>query len=86
VGAALLLAIGILIVRLCEGMSGGVRAYLLALFGTCALLEASSFSMWAPWLLSSLGLTAAFATLGCALAAGRTQAYVADARPGLRAS
>ena len=86
VGAALLLAIGILIVRLCEGMSGGVRAYLLALFGTCALLEASSFSMWAPWLLSSLGLTAAFATLGCALAAGRTQAYVANARPGLRAS
>jgi len=33
-----------------------------------------------------VGLTAAFATLGCALAAGRTQAYVANARPGLRAS
>jgi hypothetical protein len=71
VGAALLLAIGVLIVRLCDGMPAGARTYLLALFGTCALLEASSFSMWAPWLMSSLGLAATFATLGCALAAGR---------------
>jgi O-antigen ligase len=80
VGAALLLAIGILIVRLCEGMLTGVRPYLLALFATCALIEASSFSMWAPWLMSSLGLTAAFATLGCALAARGTQATETSTR------
>lgn len=74
VGSAFLLAIGVLIVRLFESVQANVRGYLLALFGTCALLEASSFSMWAPWLMSSLGMTAAFATLGCALAARQTEA------------
>jgi hypothetical protein len=80
VGAALLLAIGILTVRLCEGMLAGVRPYLLALFATCALMEASSFSMWAPWLMSSLGLTAVFATLGAALAARGAQSAETSTR------
>ena len=73
VGAALLAAIGIQVIRLLKSMQTRVRGYLLALFGTCALLIASSFSLWAPWLMSSLGLAAVFATLGCALAAKQSE-------------
>ena len=37
------------------------------MFAACALVAASSYSIWAPWFMSALALTPVFAGIGAAL-------------------
>jgi O-antigen ligase len=69
IGAVLFLATGLLVLATCARASGRVQPYLYATFSACALLAASSFSIWAPWLLAAFALTALCTTLGVALPA-----------------
>ena len=68
VGALMLLAIGLLVLRALAQASMDVQPYLYATFATCALLGGSSFSLWQPWFMASFGLVAGLAMLGWALA------------------
>jgi O-antigen ligase len=68
VGAALLLLIGLLVVRALAEAGMPFQSYLYAAFATSALLGAASFSLWQPWFMASFGLVAVFARLGWALA------------------
>ena len=67
VGAGLLLVLGLVILRTIASQPPQLRHGLYAAFASAALLAASSFSLWAPWFLSAMALTAAFACLGAAL-------------------
>ena len=69
VGAGLLLILGLLILRAIAAQPPQLRHSLYASFASAALLAASSFSLWAPWFLSALALTALFACLATALPA-----------------
>lgn len=64
VGAALLLGIGLLILRALTHATSGAQPYLLATFASCALVGALSFSLWQPWFIASFGFAALFAGLG----------------------
>jgi hypothetical protein len=68
VGALLLLAIGLLVIRILGSTSAYLQPYLFATFVGCMLMAGSSFSLWAPWFMASLGLAAVFAALGAAFA------------------
>ena len=68
VGALMLLAIGLLVLRAMAQASMEVQPYLYATFATCALLGGTSFSLWQPWFMASFGFAAGFAMLGWALA------------------
>jgi O-antigen ligase len=68
VGALILLGLGLLVLRALARYSHDVRSYLAATFSACALLIATSFAIWAPWLIASLGMAAIFAGLSAALA------------------
>jgi len=68
IGAALLLLIGLLIVRELAKAPQRAQPHLYATFATCALLGGTSFSLWQPWFMASFGLVAVFAVLGWALA------------------
>lgn len=68
VGAALLLILGIVVLRSLADAPAPVQPYLYATFVTCALMGGSSFSLWQPWFMAALGLAAVFATLGRAIA------------------
>jgi O-antigen ligase len=61
VGAVLLLAIGLVVLRWIARAEAGARPALLATFASCALVAASSFSIWAPWFIASFALAALFA-------------------------
>lgn len=67
VGALFLLGIGLLVLRRMAESSLPVRTYLYATFVTCAVLAASSFSIWASWFMSALALTSIFVMLGIEL-------------------
>ena len=67
VGAALLLLIGLLVVRELAKAPQQAQPYLYAAFATCALLSGTSFGPWQPWFMASFGLVAAFVMLGWAL-------------------
>jgi hypothetical protein len=67
VGALFLLAIGVLIGRSFAAVPTAAQPFLWSTFATCALIGASSFSLWAPWFMAAFGLTAIFAGLGVAL-------------------
>jgi hypothetical protein len=69
IGAGLLLVLGLVILRTIAGQPHGLQHGFYATFAAGALLAASSFSLWAPWFLSALTLTAVFACLGAALPA-----------------
>ena len=69
VGVGLLLILGLLILRAIAAQPPQLRHSLYASFASAALLAASSFSLWAPWFLSALALTALFACLATALPA-----------------
>ena len=73
VGALLLLAIGLLVLRTLAGAPKEIQPHLYATFATCALLGGTSFSLWQPWFMASFGFAAGFAALGWALA-DRTRA------------
>lgn len=64
VGVAFLLGIGLLLLRSVARAPNDTRPYLYAAFATGALLAASSFSLWAPWFVASLGLAVVFSVLG----------------------
>lgn len=68
VGAILLLASGLLVLRSLAGPSRRAQPYLYATFMACALIGASSFSLWQPWFLAAFGFAALFAALGAELA------------------
>jgi O-antigen ligase len=67
IGAGLMLLIGLLIVRDLAKAPQRAQPYLYSAFVTCALLGASSFSLWQPWFMASFGLVAVFGRLGWAL-------------------
>jgi O-antigen ligase len=71
VGAAFLLAIGLLVLASLAAAPAGAQPYLYATFVACALMGGSSFSLWQPWFMAALGLAAVFAGLGWALAGQR---------------
>src|SRR4029450_11808593 len=64
VGATLLLAFGLLVLRSLAAAPTGAQPYLYASFVACALMGGSSFSLWQPWFMAALGLAAVFAGLG----------------------
>jgi O-Antigen ligase len=67
VGAALLLLIGLLIVRELAQAPQRAQPYVFSAFATCALLGGTSFGLWQPWFMASFGLVAAFVMLGWTL-------------------
>jgi O-antigen ligase len=69
VGALILLGLGLLVLRSLANAASDVQPYLYATFVSCALVGATSFSLWAPWFMASFGLAAVFAALASELAA-----------------
>jgi O-antigen ligase len=67
IGAVLLLAIGILVLRSFAAAGEAAQPFLWSTFGACALMAGSSFSLWALWFLATLGMVAALAGLGTTL-------------------
>jgi O-antigen ligase len=68
VGAIFLLTIGLLVLKLLACAPPQAQAYLYATFVTCALMAASSFSLWQPWFMASFAFVAAFGMVASALA------------------
>jgi O-antigen ligase len=68
VGALILLGLGILVLRALAGAPLSAQPHLHATFAACALAAASSFSVWAPWFMASLAMTALYAMLASVLA------------------
>jgi O-antigen ligase len=73
VGAVLALVLGVLVLRAIAGMQVALQPHFYAMFAGSALLVASSFSIWATWLLSGLMLTPLLAGVGAALCAIRAR-------------
>ena len=69
VGALILLGLGILVLKSLATAPPEVQPYLYATFVSCALVGASSFSLWAPWFMASFGLVAVFGALAAEFAA-----------------
>ena len=67
IGAVLLLAIGMLILRSFAAAPEAAQPYLWSTFGACALMAGSSFSLWALWFLATLGMVAVLAGLATTL-------------------
>jgi O-antigen ligase len=63
VGALLLLALGLLVLRALATFSAELQPYLHATFAACALMAASAFSIWQPWFVGALALSALAAAL-----------------------
>lgn len=68
VGAALLMALGLVILRAIRRAPEGARGLLFATFATCATMIAFSYSLWAAWMISSLALVAILAAPAVMLA------------------
>jgi hypothetical protein len=68
-GALILLGLGFLVLRALWRFPVEMQPQLAATFVTGALLAASSYSVWAPWLIASLAMACIFARLGTALPA-----------------
>jgi O-antigen ligase len=66
-GAAFLLVFGLLLLRAIAAQPKALQHHLYAMFAACAVLVASSFSIWAPWFMSALALVPIFAGVGVAL-------------------
>ena len=69
VGAVMLLGLGLLVLRALRRAPSEVQPHLHATFVACALVAASSFSLWAPWFMALLAITAIYAVLGAAFRA-----------------
>jgi O-antigen ligase len=67
VGAALLLGLGLAVLRALRAFPAEMQAYLATTFVACSLMAASAYSAWAPWFMASLAMVAIFAALGAAL-------------------
>lgn len=66
-GALILLGLGLLVLRALGRFPLTAQPHLAAAFVAGALLAASSYSVWAPWLMASLAMACIFAGLGTAL-------------------
>lgn len=66
-GALLLLGLGLVILRSLARSEPWAQPYLHATFAICALTAASSFSIWAPWLIASFAIVTIAAVVGSAL-------------------
>jgi O-antigen ligase len=82
VGVCIMLGLGLLILRGLRRFPTDIQPYLATTFAACALIVATAYSIWAPWFMASLAMTAIFAGLGAALPYGgairRTRAGRAD--------
>jgi O-antigen ligase len=67
VGAAILLAFGLIVLRSLSRFPAHVQPYLAATFAACALSVATAFAIWAPWFMATLAMASIFAGLGAAL-------------------
>jgi O-antigen ligase len=67
VGAAFLLVLGLLVLRAIAAQPKPLQHRLYAMFAACAAVAASSFSLWAPWFMSTLALVPIFAGIGLGL-------------------
>jgi exopolysaccharide production protein ExoQ len=67
VGAAIVLGLGLTVLWGLRAFAAEAQPYLAATFAGCALLVASAYSIWAPWFMATLAMTAVFAALGVAL-------------------
>lgn len=67
VGAMLLFGLGMMVLRQFAQAPIGAEPFLYATFATCAVMAASSFSLWQAWFMFSFGFTAVFAVLGCCI-------------------
>ncbi len=74
VGAMLLLVLGLVILRAIAAAPQPLQLHLCATFATGAALVASSYGIWAPWLMSALALAPIFAGIGLALYTRRSVA------------
>jgi hypothetical protein len=81
VGVFLLLATGLLALRSLNRAPPFAQPYFYAWFASCALLGASSFSLWQPWFMASIGFAAVFAMLGYVLADRRPLKPAGEAQP-----
>jgi O-antigen ligase len=82
VGALILLGLGLVVLRALMRVPEDVQPFLAATFAAGALLIASAYSIWAPWFLASLAMTAIFAALGAALPERRPPRRTGAARDG----
>lgn len=69
VGALLLLSFGLALVRDIGRTPPDVQPFALAVFCACALVASSSFSIWQPWFVASMGLAAVITLAAVELAA-----------------
>ena len=76
VGALLLFAIGLAVLRSISRLAPAAQPYMHAAFVSSALMAASSFSLWQAWFLASFGITAVL----CAVAIHCTGHRVAAER------
>jgi exopolysaccharide production protein ExoQ len=67
VGAGMVLALGLAALWGLRALAIAAQPYLAATFAACALLVASAYSIWAPWFMATLAMSAIFAGLGAAL-------------------
>jgi O-antigen ligase len=67
VGAGLLLGLGLLILRALAAAPADVQPHLHATFASGALVAASSYSIWAPWFMTSFALAFAGALLAASI-------------------
>lgn len=85
VGALFLLVLGLMVLRALARAPLWIQPYLFATFATCALLGASSFSLWQPWFMAAFGFAALCTMVGWALAERSLGAGVVRASDGARA-
>jgi O-antigen ligase len=78
VGAAILFIFGLLVMRSIRRTLLPAQAALFATFSACAMIAATGYSGFAPWLSASFALAAIFASLGVAAMAARTSAWRAN--------
>jgi O-antigen ligase len=83
VGAVLMLGLGLTVLAGLRAFPVTVQPYLAATFVGGALLMATAYSIWAPWFMGALAMTAIFAALGAILRPGETASGTAapDPRP-----
>ncbi len=67
-GALIALGLGLILLNSLSAEPEDLQPALSATFAACALMAASSFSIWAPWFMALLAVTAILAALGAALA------------------
>jgi O-antigen ligase len=73
VGAGLLLGLGLLVLGSVQSAPMETHAHLYAAFATTGLMASTSFSLWAPWFMSSLGLVPMLALVGVCLIRDRRE-------------